>query len=341
MIKKICIMLLLISIFPLITAGAYSSNINPGNPYSSNIHTSYSGITSFGNFTNLSEMQDVQFSGLTNNQHIVYNSSSGLWVNSDLGQTPFLENSTSIYPNNEGLDFLMGSSNIYGNFFIGDGSMLTDLNISEIDMSDYYSSLQIDSFSLSRWIDNLGNRGYSHLSNFTNDLSKLVYSDGSFNTALIVDALGNIGIGTTTPQNKLNVIGTINATSFVGDGSQLTGLAGGGDINEVSTDGKYLTGGADSGTVSLLLNETVLNQTIESLAGTSSEIPNQTTISYNDSQIDIILDEYEDYNVTTGLIYNESTGLIQSAQINNTETTDRTINFIYDDDGLLIGVEYS
>jgi len=51
----------------------------------------------------------------------------------------------------------------------------------------------------------------------------------SVNNALTVngsaDFSGNVGINTTTPQNKLNVIGDINATGYIiGDGSQLTNL---------------------------------------------------------------------------------------------------------------------
>jgi len=51
--------------------------------------------------------------------------------------------------------------------------------------------------------------------------------DDGVSVLKIIDG-GNVGMGTTLPQQKLHVVGTIQATSFVGDGSLLTGISGGG-----------------------------------------------------------------------------------------------------------------
>lgn len=51
---------------------------------------------------------------------------------------------------------------------------------------------------------------------------------------------GNVGIGTTEPTEKLEVVGTVKATKFVGDGSMLTGIDGGGE-----PDKKWIVVGSD------------------------------------------------------------------------------------------------
>jgi hypothetical protein len=57
--------------------------------------------------------------------------------------------------------------------------------------------------------------------------------------AITVDTGDKVGGGTTSPTEKLDVSGTVKATAFIGDGSQLTNLpAGGGNalLNKVTTN---------------------------------------------------------------------------------------------------------
>ena len=65
-----------------------------------------------------------------------------------------------------------------------------------------------------------------------------------------ITADGDMGIGTTTPAEKLHVIGNVEATSFIGDGSQLTGISGGSSLWTEGTHGIYRnTGNVGIGTL--------------------------------------------------------------------------------------------
>lgn len=60
---------------------------------------------------------------------------------------------------------------------------------------------------------------------------------------------GSVGIGTTLPKAALNVVGVVSATSFVGDGSQLTGIsAGGGSQWITNSAGIHTLGNVGVGT---------------------------------------------------------------------------------------------
>ena len=54
-----------------------------------------------------------------------------------------------------------------------------------------------------------------------------------------VDSSNNVGVNSTSPTEKLNVVGVVSATSFFGDGSNLEGVASAGlgtALSDVDTD---------------------------------------------------------------------------------------------------------
>jgi hypothetical protein len=70
------------------------------------------------------------------------------------------------------------------------------------------------------------------------DLDHLDAADGDPIDAVYVDDEGLVGIGTTSPAYALDVAGDVNATSFRGDGSNLTGISG-------TTDNDWTISGSD------------------------------------------------------------------------------------------------
>jgi hypothetical protein len=70
------------------------------------------------------------------------------------------------------------------------------------------------------------------------DLDHLDAADGDPAEAVYVDDDGKVGIGTASPLTELDVNGSVNAATYYGDGSHLTGISG-------TSDGDWTISGSD------------------------------------------------------------------------------------------------
>jgi hypothetical protein len=68
-------------------------------------------------------------------------------------------------------------------------------------------------------------------------------------SAFTVDIDNNIGVNSTSPKEKLNVVGIVSATSFFGDGSSLSGITAGATLSAGSGDQKVVLTSKTSGQV--------------------------------------------------------------------------------------------
>ncbi len=89
-------------------------------------------------------------------------------------------------------------------------------------------------------------------------VSQLVSPDGSPDPAAVVDNDGNIGIGTLSPTEKLEVSGNVKATRFIGDGSGLTGI----NVSNTTINNTNVNGG--TATLDKLILKPVLQNTLTS-----------------------------------------------------------------------------
>jgi hypothetical protein len=131
--------------------------------------------------------------------------------------------------NNTFIGHSAGGSNISGNYntFIGRNAGGSNIiGAGNVFVGDDAGGNEIGSNKL--YIDN------------SNTSSPLIWGDFNFN---VVNINGRLGVGTMTPSTALEVNGTVTATSFIGDGSGLSG------INDADTvDGQHASAFMAAGT---------------------------------------------------------------------------------------------
>ena len=109
--------------------------------------------------------------------------------------------------------------------------------------------------------------------------------------AFSVSTDNNVGINSTSPVEKLNVVGVVSATSFYGDGSELSGVTGLG------------TALASSGTQSLIY---YVNSDMNITETTTIDVPSTATLSFDGFRVaytnyaNIIVDDSYDLIISDG-----------------------------------------
>ena len=91
-----------------------------------------------------------------------------------------------------------------------------------------------------------------------------------------------VGIGSTQPSEKLNVVGVVSATSFFGDGSNLSGITAGATLSAASGAQRVVVTSLTSGTMTAAGTDADLawNSTTNTLSATNISVGG--TLTYND-----------------------------------------------------------
>ena len=90
-------------------------------------------------------------------------------------------------------------------------------------------------------------------------------------SALSVDSNNNIGVNSTAPDAKLDVVGVVSATSFFGDGSSLTGIVAGATLSAGSGDQRVVVTSQTSGSMTAAATDAELsyNSSTNTLSATN------------------------------------------------------------------------
>ena len=86
-----------------------------------------------------------------------------------------------------------------------------------------------------------------------------------------VDTDSNVGLNSTSPKEKLNVVGVVSATSFFGDGSSLSGITAGATLSAGSGSQRVVVTSLTSGTMTSAATDAELtyNSTTNTLSATT------------------------------------------------------------------------
>ena len=97
-----------------------------------------------------------------------------------------------------------------------------------------------------------------------------------------VDTDNNIGVNSTIPKEKLNIVGVVSATSFFGDGSNLSGITGGATLGAASGSQRVVVTSLTSGTMTDAGTDADLawNSTTNTLSATNINVSG--TLTYED-----------------------------------------------------------
>lgn len=159
-------------------------------------------------------------------------------------------------------------------------------------------------------------------SGITNFISKFT-GTASIGNSQIFDNGTNVGIGTTTPTNKLSVIGDISSSgNFIGNGSQLTSL----NIDSSNVTGKIGLGNLPNGTNGHILQSTGSStqwvaQSVLSVGNATNSTTSNTTQNVNITEsstngtryllfVDSVGDRPINTNITNSIRINPSNGNI-------------------------------
>jgi len=101
-------------------------------------------------------------------------------------------------------------------------------------------------------------------------------------SAFSVDSNNNIGVNSTAPDAKLDVVGVVSATSYFGDGSSLTGIVAGATLSAGSGAQRVVVTSLTSGTMTSAATDADLtyNSGTNTLSATNISVGG--TLTYED-----------------------------------------------------------